>query len=238
MTTSPWMRAPYEWRTLEASSPSVEVVAGAQQIHALRIEFQQWADQRRLPTTATSCWLFPAVGNDDRAHPWAVVARNPDGALEGLVVLLDEVIDGQTVTCLAGTDQGNRGVLPAETPELAEELGRAVADALVTRVNGHRVLLGPLDAEDPCVHAFASALPNAQLIAADPIPVIRQVSPEARSYLSQGMRRTLRKAKNRLAKDGRQTTVRYTKDASEIFAVIPQLERVHRDRDHVHGRPS
>ena len=154
----------------------------------------------------------------------------------GAVLLLDEVVDGQAVTSLAGTDQGNRGVLTLESPEVAEEIARHVAVAMLNRLEPSRLVLGPLDTNDPRVHAFASTLPGAQLVAVDPIPVIEQVEPDARAYLSQGMRRTLRKAKNRLDKDGHEMTVLFTKCPHEIGSVVPQLEQVHRDRDHVHGR--
>ena len=52
------------------------------------------------------------------------------------------------------------------------------------------------------------------------------------------MRRTLRKAANRLAADGRTVRTRFTCDAAEILGLLPQLEQVHRQRDHVHGRIS
>ncbi|HVQ19257.1 MAG TPA: GNAT family N-acetyltransferase [Actinomycetes bacterium] len=216
----------------------MEIVVGAASLNALREEFLDWSRSRRLPTTGTSSWLFPAIGADPQAKPWAAVARDAFGQLEAFVVLIDQEMDSQTVTCLAGTEQGNRGVLLVDTPELAEDLGRAVGQALGDRQVSHPVLLGPLSADDPRVHAFASALPRAQLIEADPIPVIRQVSPDARSYFSPGMRRTLRKARNRLTKDGRHTVIRYTRDAHEVSALIPQLEQCHRERDHAHGRAS
>ena len=52
------------------------------------------------------------------------------------------------------------------------------------------------------------------------------------------MRRTLRKAANRLEADGRQARIAVHQDAAEILGLLPQLEQVHRHRDHVHGRIS
>ena len=87
------------------------------------------------------------------------------------------MVDGQAVTSLAGTDQGNRGVLTLESPEVAEEIAHHVAAAMLNRAEPSRFVLGPLDTNDPRVHAFAAALPGAQLVAVDPIPVIEQVEP-------------------------------------------------------------
>jgi hypothetical protein len=100
------------------------------------------------------------------------------------------------------------------------------------------VLFGPLDANDASVHALAAALPGAQLMADAPIPVVRQDSDDVRDYLSHNMRRTLRKARNRLTADGCEVSVQYTRDAAEIALLLPEIEECHRARDHVHGRPS
>jgi CelD/BcsL family acetyltransferase involved in cellulose biosynthesis len=52
------------------------------------------------------------------------------------------------------------------------------------------------------------------------------------------MRRSLRKATNRIAADERRVQTRFTTDPAEIVALVPHLERVHRQRDHIHGRIS
>ena len=238
MTTSPWVRAPYQWPTAEVQPSTFEVISGADALASFHVEFREWAQDRRLPTTATSSWLFATSQTYDGTHPWAVVARDSKGTLQGAVMLLDEEVEGLPVITLAGTDQGNRGTLTVDTPEVAEEIARELAQVLLERTHPRQLLLGPLDADDPSVHAFASALPGARLVADDPIPVIRQDSSDAKDYLSQGMRRTLRKSKNRLFRDDREMSVHFTTDTDEIIEVIPQLERCHRDRDHVHGRAS
>ncbi len=238
MTASPWLNAWTQSGIAPLDLASVEIVNDSDGLRALHAEFRRWSEQRHLPTTATDSWIFADIGASEDIHAWAVAARDPQGAFLGAVLLLDEVVDGQAVTSLAGTDQGNRGVLTLESPEVAEEIARHVAAAMLNRLEPSRLVLGPLDTNDPRVHAFTSALPGAQLVAVDPIPVIEQVEPDARAYLSQGMRRTLRKAKNRLDKDGHEMTVLFTKCPHEIGSVVPQLEQVHRDRDHVHGRPS
>jgi hypothetical protein len=88
------------------------------------------------------------------------------------------------------------------------------------------------------VAAFATGLWGAWLEPAAEIAVIRSADGGPREYLTAGMSRTLRKAANRLAADGRTAVPRFTGDAVEIRGLLPQLEQVYRQRDHVHGRPS
>jgi len=49
------------------------------------------------------------------------------------------------------------------------------------------------------------------------------------------MRRTVRKATNRLNSDHRTGTIQFTAEAAQITNLLPQLEQCHRNRDHVHG---
>ncbi|MFZ0322956.1 MAG: GNAT family N-acetyltransferase [Actinomycetes bacterium] len=238
MTATPWVETAPSRLIAEPGLPTSVVVVGAAALERLLPEFDDWARHRRLPTTAGSSWLSGCLNASEHVEPWGVVSRDVEGRMVGLVLLLDEQVNGRVVTTLAGTDQGNRGVLTVETPEVAESAAVRVAEVLRDRIPLPQLLLGPLDSTDPSVHAFASALPSAQLVADDPIPVIRQDSTDCRDYLSQGMRRTLRKARNRLVRDQHEMTVHFTTSAPEIMAAIPLLEQCHRDRDHVHGRPS
>ena len=99
-------------------------------------------------------------------------------------------------------------------------------------------MLGPLPAGDPVVTAFAAGLSESWLESAAEIPVIRSAAGRPRDYLSAGMSRTLRKAANRLAADGRTAVPRFSTDAGQIRGLLPQLEQVYRQRDHAHGRAS
>jgi CelD/BcsL family acetyltransferase involved in cellulose biosynthesis len=89
------------------------------------------------------------------------------------------------------------------------------------------------------VHAFSAGLSGSTEDAAAAVPVIRRdAGTHPDDYLASGMRRSLRKAANRLTADGRRTETRFTNDAAEILGQLSELERVHRHRDHVHGRIS
>jgi hypothetical protein len=168
------------------------------------------------------------------------LARDESGSPVGAVVLLDHVQDPRAVlTTLAGTDGGHRGSILARDAVVAHALGDAVRRALDVQSNPSTVVLGPLPADCPIVHAFATGLAGSRQDPAAPIPVIRRdAGTDPDSYLAHGMRRALRKATNRLNADGRNAAIRFTSNADEILGMLPQLEQVHRHRDHVHGRIS
>jgi len=200
-------------------------------------EYDSWVTFLGLPMTASSRWVFAQL-DAGASRPWLVVVRDTVGDLHGMLVLLDGTMNGQLVTTLAGCDQGHRGYLAVDSPQAAAQAGTAIGRELRTRDDGTRLLLGPLDSRDELTHALAVSLPGASLVPEAAIPVIHKTSSHWRDYLSHNMVRTVRKGRNRLATDGRAMAVSYTADPSDIAMLLPHLERVHRDRDHVHGRAS
>lgn len=168
-----------------------------------------------------------------------VLLRDADGRLRAAAVLLTRGGSGSAAVALAGTECGYRGVVLARSPDAARALGHAVGEAL--RPRRQRVVLGPLPAASPLVGAFVSGLPGSfTVVNCDPVPLLRrrQQARDVAGYLSDGTRRTLRQAGNRLTSDGRRSAVEFVTDPPTILGLLPVLERCHRDRDHVQGRPS
>ncbi len=211
-----------------------ETVHGLSQLHHLRPEFDELAYRCRLPATASTTWVFTTLAATD-STPWAIVVRDQQGTLRGALVLIDQP-DNQVR--LAGTDEGHRGAIAAEGTAVAELLAEELGRTLGSRPAYTTVVLGPLDARDVSTQIFSASLPASTLMQDDAIPIVFKDSEVLTHYLSQGMRRTVRKAHNRLSKDGRQWSVDFTTSAHEIQELLPKLERCHRDRDHVHGRAS
>jgi hypothetical protein len=54
-------------------------------------------------------------------------------------------------------------------------------------------------------------------------------------YLSHGMARTVRKARNRLVADGRRPVFEFTRRPDRVAAWMPSMERAYRGRDREHG---
>jgi hypothetical protein len=229
--------------TLAAAPPlpflAVELAYGLRQVGGLEPELTALAEDCGAPPTARPPWQLAACRDSRQVEPWVLLLRDTLGTPVGAAMLVDHVEGGRIrFTTLAGTDGGHRGALLTREPYVAHALGESWH---LLRAEQHRpapVVLGPLPAGDPVVAAFAAGLPGSWLEPAAEIAVIRSVDGSARGYLSAGMSRTLRKAANRLAADGRTAVPRFTTDAGEIRGLLPQLENVYRQRDHVHGRTS
>jgi hypothetical protein len=190
--------------------------------------------------TARPAWSLAISEATPLVRPWAVLARDAEGMLVGAVLLVDHIQDPRAVlTTLAGTDGGHRGAILTTDTTVALTLGDAVRAALDAQSSPSTAVLGPLPAESAVVHAFSAGLSGSTQDAAAAVPVIRRAAgTDPDDYLASGMRRSLRKAANRLAADGRSSQTRFTNDADEILSQLAALEKVHRHRDHVHGRIS
>jgi hypothetical protein len=226
-------------RTLATSvAPTVEIERRAEDLLRLRSALDGLARRMSLPATGWSAWTFAGCGVGGGAPSWAAIARYPDGELAGLLLLSVTSTRKQVHMTLAGSEQDTRGVLAVDSPETAEVLARELAAYVQSERTATELLLGPLDANDPSVHAFANALPGGRLVPDEPVPALVYSEQDLESHLSHGMRRTLRKAQNRLVRDERRLSFQFTRDSHEIIALTPDMEQCHRERDHIHGRSS
>jgi CelD/BcsL family acetyltransferase involved in cellulose biosynthesis len=89
--------------------------------------------------------------------------------------------------------------------------------------------------DDERTRRLAEAL-DAHVEPQPPIPAVAiRDDRELSSYLTHGMARTLRKARNRLTTDGRSAAVQFTREVAAMTAAMPGMERAYRDRDREHG---
>jgi hypothetical protein len=218
----------------------VEAVYGRHALAAVAGDLGALAVSCDAPMTARPAWSLTLSEATPLLRPWAVLARDTAGVLVGAVLLVDHIQDPRAVlTTLAGTDGGHRGAILTSDTTVALTLGDAVRNVLDAQSSPSTAVLGPLPAGSPVVHAFSAGLSGSTQDAAAAVPVIRRdAGTDPDDYLASGMRRSLRKAHNRLAADGRSVQTRFTNDADEILSQLSELEQVHRQRDHVHGRIS
>jgi hypothetical protein len=223
----------------DSSRATTELVRGFDDLVLLSDELDALAGTCGAPMTARPAWVFATLSMEPDREPWAVLVRDDEERLVAAALLVDTTGAGHDLVRLAGSGSGHRGALLADGAAAAEALGRALADALVTRTRSFRLSLGPVDANSTPVAALTRALPGSVAASVDPIPVVRRGgSHVATDYLSDGMRRTLRKSANRVTKDGHVLSVAFTRDRARIARVLPMLEECHRDRDHARGRDS
>lgn len=213
-----------------------EVVRRDALVQLASTELDQLGQSCGAPATARGPWLAATVRAVRDSDSWGVVVRDSDGRLRAGAVLLE---NGYDAVSLAGCVAGHRSAVLADSSASAALLGHAVAETLRTRERATTMVLGPIDSGAPWLEDFAATIPGAEIADVDPIPAVhRAESTDANDYLGSSMRRTLRKAANRLRADGRATAVRFTRDSVEIAAMLPALMDVHRDRNHGQGRSS
>jgi hypothetical protein len=222
-----------------AESPLwVDVVQDRVQLEADSIELDELAHRCALPVTARSAWTRAALDSVPAAEPLAILVRDDLGALRAAAVLL--VLPGpgtDTVVLPSGLD--HRGGFAADDAWAAAALGDALAEVLRSRPRPTLVRLGPVSVHNQSLTRLQAALPGAKLVHADPIPAVeREWSTDVQDYLFHGIRRGLRRARNRLAADGRTMDIAFTADAADIARFAPVMEEASRERDHAHGRPS
>lgn len=238
MTMTPTARS----RAAEAPPgpvPTTEELHGQASLQAAAAELTELATRCGSPITAQATWLLATIGALPDQQSWAVLARDPEGSLVGAVVLLDRSEGLQETVTLTGTDEGQRGAILTDRDTVALALGQAVGQALYRRRLRPAVELGPLPAASPVVEAFVLGLHGSAQVPAPWVPVIRRTDASGvDAYLSHGMRRTVRKATNRLDRDQLSGTVQFTRNAAQIIDLLPKIEECHRDRDHMHGRLS
>ena len=215
----------------------VEVRAGATAPAEIAPELDALVRACGAPVTASSAWTASRLAHAP-GLPWLVAVRDPNGRLDACAVLLDSPApDGSGcggTTALAFGGDGHWVQLPARDASAGAALATALAGQL--RRRGLDVMLGPL-LPDVTVHALADALhPDLTLHLCDPVPAIR-VTPGGRAeeYLPSGVRRTLRKSRNRLTADGVTSRITVTADPGRIARRLPELAAAYRERDEQHG---
>ena len=197
-----------------------------------------------LPVTARAAWIRETLDADADASPWAVVVRGRDGGMLAAAVLLGppggypgsaaDVGEGPIV--LAGGGQGYRAGVAAVDPAAARRLGAALAVELGRRAPGCPIEPGPLP-DDEATGWLAGAL-GADVVGSEPVPWVRTDRGGALGeYLSHGLRKTLRKSRNRMAADGLTPEFAFTGSADEVVRLLPAMEDAFRGRDREHGLP-
>jgi CelD/BcsL family acetyltransferase involved in cellulose biosynthesis len=202
-------------------------------------QLDRLAAQCGAPFTAGQDWLSATWAVIEQHEAWAVIVRDELGDLCAAVVVLERSCGEHQLVTSADAHLGFRGSILAVDDRAAALLGYGLRRQLQYRATPTVGMLGPVASDTIGLAEFCANLGEAEVNAVDPIPLIRRTgSTEAGAYLSANMRRTLRKARNRLATDGRSAVISFTDRPDEIRDVLPALHRLHVRRDHSRGLSS
>ena len=211
----------------ERTGLRADVVAGRRVLAALP-DMERLAVVLHAPITARTAWIRARLDAEPDAEPWAAVVRTGDGRLVAATVVLQ---DGAGARLAAGSDD-HRGAVLGVDAHAASVAGRSIAGEAERR--GLRTIAGTLQ-DDELTRAFADGAGLGLLPASSVPALVADAGCDLASYLSHGVLRTLRKARNRLAADDRTTALGVTRDGQEIIRALPAMERLYRARDDRHG---
>lgn len=192
------------------------------------------------PVTARRTWLRAWVVAYEPAEPVAVLVRDGEtGRLDGFAALWARPDADHDLVAPLGRRQSDRGALPARHAAAAEALAAAVTAQLRARPRPWFLRLGQLPAGDPVAAALVRRLGGARLVPGVAIPKVEFGSAtSAVEWLGGGLRKQLRKARNRLDADGVDASTAFTRDAGDVAVLIDEIEHTHRARERDADRTS
>lgn len=196
--------------------------------------FDDLAQRQRLPVTARRRWLQAWIESHPQWEPWLVLLEDGDATLAAAPLaqrrrgpLLEVVMLGH------GPSDDVR--LTAETPELVDRLAREI-DAALRATRLWRLRLRQLPVDSLVAEALLTLLPASKKLPGQHMPQIEVTDPEPGHYLSRNARKGLTRSRNKISKRGLESQVEVTTDPDGVAALLPELMRVHRERDLAVGR--
>ena len=212
---------------------SVRHLTGPDALTEIGAPFDALAAAESLPVTARRTWLQAWVDTHSAWEPWVVLAE-ADGELLAAAPLARRRA-GLLQVVLLGHGPTDDARLPARTPEAAVAVAQAVA-AELRRGGPWRMRFQQLPADDLVTAALVEALPAADVRPGQGMPLVETVGSDPDAYLSKNSKKALAKIRNRLRDRDLEPLLRWVTDADEVIALIPELMRVHRERDLALGR--
>jgi CelD/BcsL family acetyltransferase involved in cellulose biosynthesis len=186
-----------------------------------------------VPINARRAWLATWATTHESYEPWIlVVRRRGRNGIDGAALLAAGTDESGLV--VVGMGHGCSGVTAMPARAGAEQaLADAVIDTLTSLTQPWSLHLEQLAAADPVAVAIAAGLAGARLQPDRRIPrVALTAGDDLRAYLSRNTHRSLRKAHNRLERDGHEVVFAFDRDPGAVASLLGDIERVHRQRDH------
>lgn len=216
---------------------AVQFLSGLGPLDGLAGDLADLHQATAAPVTARWPWLRAWVEAYRPKDPWAVTARDSGtGRLDAAVVLSTRAHDYHDEILPLGRRQLDRGFLPARTDAAADVLGTAVAARLSARTRPWVLRLGQLPAGDRVAAAIARRLDGCSTVPGQPIPKVDfGAAQSAGDFLGKGLRKQLRKARNRVTDDGVELDISFATGDEPVAVLVDEVERTHRAREH-HAR--
>lgn len=188
------------------------------------------------PIMARRPWLESWIGSYPDIEPWVVSVEGPHG-LEAAALLGRFRRRGVLHIVRMGHGATDHARLPARTPEAARHLAQTVSAELKAIRGPWHLFLGQLPVGDMVARNIAAELPTAVFMSGDGAPTVRfDRGRLIDSYVPRKLRNNLRTRMNRLNREGLPADFARLRMVADVERVLPETERVRRDRDDALGR--
>ncbi|HEY0517992.1 MAG TPA: GNAT family N-acetyltransferase [Ilumatobacteraceae bacterium] len=217
-----------------------EIVEGERAVADLAADVGALHADLGVPVNARLRWLQVWSSLETTWTPWAVIVRDRESGRLGAAALLARrtTDDGHEFVAMGhGPFGGTR--LAARDLVSASVLARTIVDHLTALDEPWTLTLDNLDADDLVAQLLMALLPNSTRTPLASVPFVDlEAFRHGHDLYTHNMRRQLRKAENRLATDGFRADIQFARTEPEIRLLLPELDRIHIDRDHAAGRGS
>jgi CelD/BcsL family acetyltransferase involved in cellulose biosynthesis len=204
------------------------VAHGVAGLDALRETYDTVAP---LPVTARWAWLRACATHFPDRRPVAVTVRD-GGTLAGAALLATRRAGPLTLVTLLGDGRSDYAALPARDGAAATALARGVHDVVGGIRGPWRLRFDQVPAGDPVLQEVTRSLRCASLVPGDGAPAIRfDGRGGADAYASKNLYKQLRKAQNRLRKEGVEVVTDVLTAPADIATGLRDVARVHVERD-------
>jgi len=193
-----------------------------------------------VPVNARMRWLEVWTMLEASWTPWAVLVRERQtGRLSAAALLARRHTEVGVEVVAMGHGSFGTTRLPAQGSPAAYVLASAIANQLEALVDPWTLTLDNVAIDELVTQFLLDLLPNATAAPVASVPFVDLAGLDNVADLyTHNMRRQLRKAENRLTTDGLRTDINFARTSPEIALLLPQLERIHVERDHTAGRSS
>ncbi|WP_153503695.1 GNAT family N-acetyltransferase [Cumulibacter manganitolerans] len=204
------------------------MVVGLEALQARAAEVECLLARTRAPATARWLPTLAWLRHHRELTPWTVLLRR-NGALVGAAPL---VRARRRFGYRVGTI--GESSLPSALPAVDTVSARALAAAVHRHLRALRapwvLRLDYLEITDPVLVALMREVPRAVSSRQYSPRLVFQEGTPLNAHLSPNTRSALAKARNRIKRDSLRSEMRWTSDASEISAIVPELIALYQRR--------
>jgi CelD/BcsL family acetyltransferase involved in cellulose biosynthesis len=210
----------------------VRELTGPEILRSLGERLDDLAAATGAPITARRPWQQTWIECYPDHEPWAIVLEGDGGRIEAAALLATRRRPGRTEIVGLGHGPCDQLRLPARSPEAARRLAAEVARALIGRRGAWSFRFEQLPVGDPVAAEVERLLPAAAVVPGDGSPAMAfDKGRDFKSYVGHNSRGVAKTMRNRMKRNGLEVLVEGLRDPERVVAALPEVEKVHRDRD-------